>query len=133
MATMYARTDEQGTAIAEAALCGDCLDRATEFTAAEAAGHVDCTGNEALDCQVCGRAVNDVLDQYVLFVAAAGLEAGHVLVGESMGLSAVREDARPGSLMVGFVTVETEHGFLLLDDDREQTFEVIAPQVPALR
>ena len=56
-------------------------------------------------------------------IPALDLTGGHVLVGESGGRSAVY-DARPNSLLPGFVTVETEHGSLLLDVDRTITFEV---------
>lgn len=58
-------------------------------------------------------------------VAALDLTSSHTLVGDQGGLSAVYE-ARHNSLLVGWVTVETEHGYLLFDDDRAQTYTVLA-------
>lgn len=57
--------------------------------------------------------------------AALDLEPGDILYGESGNISEVYETA-PHSLLPGFVTVRTEHGPLLLDDDREVTYSVVA-------
>lgn len=58
---------------------------------------------------------------------ALDLTPDHTLVGDHGGLSAIVEPVRFSSFMEGFVTVVTEHGYLLLDPDREQTFTVLAP------
>lgn len=59
-----------------------------------------------------------------IFKPALDLTGGDALVGDSGNLSVV-DHIQPGSLVAGFVSVWTEHGVLLLDDDREQTFEVV--------
>lgn len=52
-ATIYARLTDQGTAAAETATCA--LHIAQSPTTDDAAGElVDCTGNEALSCVICG-------------------------------------------------------------------------------
>ena len=56
---------------------------------------------------------------------ALDLAPGDILYGESGNISEVYE-TNPHSLLPGFVTVRTEHGPLLLDDDREVTYPVIA-------
>lgn len=56
--------------------------------------------------------------------AALDLASGDVLVGDAGGTTTVY-DARPHSLLAGFVTVETEHGMFVLDDDRDITFATI--------
>lgn len=67
---------------------------------------------------------------------ALDLRGGDVLVGDAAGTTTVYE-TRHGSLVAGFVTVETEHGHFLLDDDRDVTYEVIdettTPHVPGER
>lgn len=55
---------------------------------------------------------------------ALDLSSGDVLLGDAAGTSTVY-DVRPNSLLAGFVTVETEHGMFVLDDDRDITFAVI--------
>ena len=70
---------------------------------------------------------SDTHDYVTKQVPALDLDHTMVLVGESGGLSAIY-DVRPNSLIDGFVTVETEHGPLVLDDDREQTFSVLDPE-----
>lgn len=56
---MYARLDEQGTAIGESALCANCLtdpkNRAFATAADSTTEHQDCTGNDALACIICGQ------------------------------------------------------------------------------
>ena len=69
--------------------------------------------------------MSDTHDCDTVSVPALDLTPAHVLVGESGGLSAVYE-VRHDSLLPGFVTVTTEHGPLLLDDDREVTYPVLA-------
>lgn len=68
--------------------------------------------------------------------AALDLTSGDVLVGDAAGTTTVYE-TRPNSLFAGLVTVETEHGYLLLDEDRDITFTVIdettTPHPPAER
>lgn len=59
----------------------------------------------------------------VQYLPALSLTPGQTLVGEMGGRSAIL-DVRPNSLLPGFVSVETEHGILVLDDDTEQTFAV---------
>lgn len=60
MATMYARLDDQGTAIGESALCAPCLQRPEHRAFADAPDsvgeHMDCSGNDALSCVICGTA-----------------------------------------------------------------------------
>lgn len=60
MMTMYARLDDQGTAIGESALCALCLQNSEHRAFADASDsvseHVDCSGNEALACVICGTA-----------------------------------------------------------------------------
>jgi hypothetical protein len=57
---MYARLTDQGTAICETAVCAECLASVgnaaiEDLNAPDATGeHVDCSGNEALECQLCG-------------------------------------------------------------------------------
>lgn len=58
-------------------------------------------------------------------VPALDLAAGHVLVGDSGGEALIVEQPRHNSFKQGFVTVPTEHGFLMLDDDPEITFTVL--------
>lgn len=58
---------------------------------------------------------------------AAQLASGHVLVGESGGRSVVY-DVQPSSMLPWAMAVETEHGFLYLDADPSQTFEVLAEE-----
>lgn len=53
------------------------------------------------------------------------LASGEVMVGDNNGTSLIY-DVRPGSLLPGFVTVETEHGTLLLGDEPEVTVPVVA-------
>lgn len=56
---LFAHVDEQGTALSVTALCTDCEAHAGEsmFWDQDAVGErVDCTGNDALDCQRCGWA-----------------------------------------------------------------------------
>lgn len=55
---------------------------------------------------------------------ALDLTGGDVLVGDNDGTTNVYA-ARHNTLLDGFVTVETEHGTFLLDDDLDITFEVI--------
>lgn len=57
-------------------------------------------------------------------VAALDLTDADTLVGESGGLSSIYE-VNDGSLLPGFVTVRTEHGPLLLDNDRDVTYPVL--------
>lgn len=58
---IYARLTTAGTACAETALCTNHLDQAADYpgdqTGTDAAftAHLDCSGNEALKCNVCGR------------------------------------------------------------------------------
>ena len=61
---IYAMVSDQGTACAETALCPKHLeDEDTRFQAIAQAdsdtdvdrGFVDCSGNDALECIVCGR------------------------------------------------------------------------------
>ena len=58
MPTMYARPDKQGTAIGESALCGPCFpdpkNRALANSPDSAGEHIDCSRNEALNCNICG-------------------------------------------------------------------------------
>lgn len=63
------------------------------------------------------------------FKAALDLSADHVLVGDTAG-TAVVYGTKHNSLLEGFVSVETEHGYLLLDDDREITYEVLPENAP---
>jgi hypothetical protein len=67
---------------------------------------------------------------------ALDLTSGDVLLGDSAGTTTVYETAH-NSLLAGFVSVETEHGYLILDDDRDITFEVIdesdTPYLPGER
>lgn len=55
--------------------------------------------------------------------ASLDLLGGDVMIGDDNGTSLVY-DIRPGSLLPGFVTVETEHGTLLLGDEPEVTVPV---------
>lgn len=56
---MYARQDDQGTAIGESALCPTCVQvpRHREFVdSSDSIGeHVDCSGNDDLACVACGE------------------------------------------------------------------------------
>lgn len=64
-ATMYALVTDQGTAMPEAALCAPCYAAPENQGYAEEQGRmavdwdrngwVDCSGNEALACVICGR------------------------------------------------------------------------------
>lgn len=58
MPTMYARPDEQGTAIGESALCATCLQNPEHQAFADSTDsvseHIDCSLNDALACVICG-------------------------------------------------------------------------------
>lgn len=58
MPTMYARPDEQGTAIGESALCATCLQNPEHQAFADSTDsvseHIDCSLNDALACVTCG-------------------------------------------------------------------------------
>lgn len=58
---------------------------------------------------------------------ALDLTEDHTLVGDHGGLSAIMEPVRLSSFKEGFVTVVTEHGYLMLDPDREQTYTALDP------
>lgn len=66
-------------------------------------------------------------DLRTIELPALDLTEDHVLVGDLGGLSAIVEPVRLNSLLQGFVTVVTEHGYLMLDPDHEQTFTVLDP------
>lgn len=57
-------------------------------------------------------------------VPALDLRSGDTLLGEAGGASLVTEDVHDGSLLPGFVTVTTEHGPLLLDNDPAITYPI---------
>lgn len=61
---MFARTTEQGTAMAETAICGDCRVAVAELPdgthGVRLQDLVDCSGNDALSCNVCGKVTMDV-------------------------------------------------------------------------
>lgn len=56
MPTMYARPDEQGTAIGESALCATCLQNPERQAFADSTDsvseHIDCSFNDALACGI---------------------------------------------------------------------------------
>lgn len=72
MGTMHARLSEQGTAIGESALCPTCFPDPKHRAFADASDsvseHVDCSGNEALSCVICG--IDSLLAAYKGFVLA---------------------------------------------------------------
>lgn len=60
----------------------------------------------------------------VITKPAADLVAGDYLVGDEGNLAAVYE-ATPSSSIPGLMCVETEFGFLYLDSDPEQVYNVL--------
>lgn len=99
---MFALLSDQGTAMSLTALCDRCVTTLANCTTARNTaaaegdwnGHdfVDCTENEALSCQSCGRVVhavvrivygwwgNDHIDGFELYVA---LRADGEMIGEA--------------------------------------------------
>lgn len=60
MTKMFAQTTDSGTAKAETAICGECVEAAvitpSEFGRLR---YLDCTGNDALQCQHCGKVTQE--------------------------------------------------------------------------
>ena len=60
MSEMYARLTREGVAASETAVCGRCIRSAsneqirTLYADDTVTGFEDCSGNEALSCQLCG-------------------------------------------------------------------------------
>lgn len=73
---IYARLSDQGTAIGESALCGDCLDtpgsRERANSPDSTTEHQDCSQNEALICIICGEDTeSETYRQFVLGLFAS--------------------------------------------------------------
>ena len=101
---MHALTTDQGTAMAESAACSTCAETAAaERVMSDAAalasdysgqGARDCTGNEALECQVCGWDGETELAQRECLAcgAAAGEECRPMCTGLAASQDAAGED-----------------------------------------
>ena len=71
---MYALLSDQGTACSETALCNECYkdseNRAYAFEQAASSDDiphpwdfVDCSGNDALDCCICGKSTGEEVSE----------------------------------------------------------------------
>jgi len=98
-ARMYARLTDgsdgcsAGTAMAETALCSECITLNEHNGALDTEGLVDCTGNEALECQNCGRHDADVAAEPDASTWAVPPEGWHLKPGPEGGANIYHDGA----------------------------------------